>query len=310
MGIYTIFDPDLLVYSYEEWLEDNTSCRSRFQHLQSHLYSIDEFNFRIAFTDPYLAVFISSFPWQEEYRTIPELRDLQSIMMIDIERRRLHIEERYAANSIVIVEEGLICCIASDEISDSFLQCLYNCTQRVNDEELLLGIMGYPHNNCEERCEVKIIVEHDLQGLDNAEYSFLLIRNESDLISHLFELKLERWDDLALSLDLFGILHTELTQMGRRAERPLSIRFEDGFLASVYTDCTTRRMRLALLNALLSIQYDIENNSLVYERGVHTSRGLMDRFRTGYRRRVHCTRDDNELVLCSYGRGHRLDNIG
>lgn len=258
--LITAMDPSLLFYKHEDWQKNESHCFERFYALALHRKTIREYNQLMAISNEIASLLWQFFPWNKNYKNIPELRDLRNFISQDLQRA--HYVESRDINEIEIIPEELLCKHVEEtevfEAWNKLICCIFNKTLAPKfDGQVATWDMSSFHEIPE---SLFLRFSFSDQPEDINEYLIPIVFNEETWARRF--IKQDWWPDLRKYIKLYFITEISLKSYPGVREKPIPHEFSGKFMKSLEKHCKDKNLRISLVKALTKRVYGILDRSL------------------------------------------------
>ena len=281
-------DPALLIYQLEHWQSRQSHFFIRIKALALHHRFTRQYSQQIAISNQMASIVQESFPWDESFRTIPELRDVRRFILDEF-ARAYFISSSRGANEITVRSSGATSeYVDNDLVRDAWKELLFACSEEEKRSALDAQVATW------EISESQAIVITVGEGSKSEEHRLPLVRNERDWVSRLNAQ--DHWPELQRCVDLYFGANLAMQHYLNVREQPIAFECTDQFWRSIGGRCEVR-MRHPLIKAIAKKVYGILDAKLGDE-----SFGHIRRFRVNDFWRVHYRDTGDGIVLEEFGR--------
>ena len=284
--LLSALDPALLIYEHEHWQNRQPHCFSRFEALLLHRRYCQ----RIAMSHDLAAIAYGSFPWDSDFKSVKELRDLRMVMLSAL--ADAHYVNTDVFGSVSLQPDGLTCeYVAIPEILDVWKRLLCGCVEDEINSNFDVQIATWDKPTPPARPQSMILAIEKNAGTET--HHFPLVWNNSSWATRLASL--DQWPDLHRCVELHFQTNAGMQDYPGVRNQPLQFECTDGFWKSVDELCNPQ-MRLGLIKAITKKVYGILDGSLHDE-----PLGSIRRFRVTSFWRVHYRDLGDKVILEEFG---------
>ena len=289
--LLSALDPALLVYQRQHWQTGQQHFVSRIRALALHRATIRKHNQLIAMSNNVRALVYQCFPWNHEYKTIGELRDLRQFVLEEL--IRVHdVTETKKADCVSLQPRNLTCrYVENVSVLAAWKDLLCACVEEAANSKFDVQVATW---------ETPVLLENS-QSLvvsvsSNAvaeDHNLPLVWDENSWAKQLY--REDSWPDLQRCVEYYFSADFEMQRYPRVTVNPIPFEWTDSFWKSVEDLCQPQMRRL-LVKAIAKRVYGILDSSLGDER-----LGPIRRFRVTRFWRVHYRQLTNRIVLEEFG---------
>jgi hypothetical protein len=287
-------DAALLVYSYDHWRSRVWHCLERCGALVQHYKVIREYGQGLAMSRDFAALVYESFPWNEDYRGIGELRDLRQFIIVELQKA-YYVDGEVDGLASVEPDAALYHGVEDPIVVEVWKRLLCGCVDESVLEEFEPLVATWESESLEECTEVVLTIDADGGGERGTEvYNLPLVWDRDGWVVHLATQ--EWWPDLHRCVELHHATNRGIQDHPEALDNPLSFGWSRGFSKSLLRFCTEGHLRERLVEALTKRVYGVLDGSLGDE-----PFGGMRRFRVTDFWRVHYRQEEGRLILQEFG---------
>ena len=299
--LLSVFDPALLIYNYEDWQARVRHCFERFEALTLHRRFAREYEQKIAMSLEFASLIIQSFPWNEDFNDISELRDLRLFILQEL-ARTFYIGIQTGKN-VTLNPTGVLChYVNSTEVNDAWKNLLCSSIDETITDQFPPQIATWETTAVREHSgPVTITIYDSNTGELIQEYDLPVVWDDESWARQL--VIQEWWPNLGRCVELHFKTNPSMKNYPGVRERPVPFECTPTFLRTADRFCQTQQLRRSLIEALTKRVYGILDASL----GDEPLRGKR-RFRVTDFWRVHYRLKDGRLVLEKFG-PHDMDLV-
>ena len=284
-------DPALLIYEQEHWQTRQPHFYGRITALTLHRRIIRQYSQQIAMSDELASLVYQSFPWNDEFKSIGELRDFRHFIFEEL--ARVHsVGRTRKASDISLKPDGLTCeHVGITEIFDAWKELLCACVEDGGSTEFDTQIATWETPTHTDRPLTITLAIDDMAVREN--YHIPLVWDEDSWANGLAAQ--DSWPDLQRCVEFYFMANPGLRSYTSVRDEPIPFEWTDGFWKSV-DDLCGPKMRDLLVKAIAKRVYGILDASLHDE-----PLGQMRRFRVTDFWRVHYRDIGDRIVLEEFG---------
>ena len=290
--LLSAIDPALLIYEYEDWRARAPHCFNRFEALTLHRGVIRQYDQKMAMSDTFAGLVIQSFPWNENYRSISELRDFRRFILEDLQK--VYYVDTEAAREVSLQPTGIVSqYVKVPEVTAAWEELLCGCVDEAVLAEFDPQIATWETASLREHSGPMTLTFHDSEAGTRV-YHLPLVWDDDSWAMQL--VTQEWWPDLQRCVALHYRTNPGMRDFPGVRAQPRLFECTDAFWKSVNRYCKDGQLRRSLIAALTKKAYGILDASLGDE-----AFGEMRRFRVTYFWRVHYREEGDRLVLEEFG---------
>ena len=283
-------DPDLLLFKREDWLTEQPHFTYRIKSLAMHRKIIRHHNQKVAMSSPMAAVVCESFPWNDNYKHIPELRDLRQFVIDDLAKAHF-ITGNKEAIELSIHPTDITCKYTNSSVWDSWKELLYGCVKEEACSFYEAQIATWEEGVQVPTSESLMITVSKTTG--KQEYRLALVWDEASWNRRLYSQ--DAWPDLQRCVQLYFKTNPAMQSYPGIREQPVPFEWTAKFWKSVDDFCQPN-MRHQLIRAIAKKVYGMLDKGLNDE-----ALGTIRRFRVTSFWRVHYRDVDGTILLEEFG---------
>ena len=289
--LLSAFDPALLIYQHEHWQNRQPHFFSRIKALTQHRRFIKKYNQQIAMSEEFAGFVYQSFPWNGNFKSIGELRDLRQFILEELSRVR-YIAKAGEAEEVSLQPDGLTCeYVGIPTILDVWKELLCACVEGESNSEFDVQVATWETPAYPEHPPTIIVTINSATGSED--YHLPLVWDEDGWVIRLASQ--DSWPDLRKCVEFYFMANPGMQNYYGVRGQPIPFECTDGFWKSVDDYCQPN-MRHLLVKAIAKKVYGILDASLHDE-----PLGQIRRFRVTTFWRVHYYELDDRLVLEEFG---------
>jgi hypothetical protein len=283
--LLSAIDPALLIYQYNDWLSRQPHCFKRFAALTLHRRMIREYGQKMA-----ISMLAQHFPWNENYRTIAELRDLRQFILEELQRA--YYIDKELAGKADLKPAGITCLyVEKQEVVEAWIELLFSCVDEAILSEFDTQIATWEMEHLKEHSAALILMIHDI---DTQIHELPIVWDEDSWIKQLATQ--DWWPDLRRCVELYFKSNSAMKDHPKVREQPLPFESTEAFGKSIDRYCTDVHLRRSFIEALTKRVYGVLDASLGDE-----ALGKIRRFRVTDFWRVHYRVKAGRIVLEEFG---------
>lgn len=299
MPLRMVLDPSLVLYDGGHWLAQEPHCRLRFAALALHRSQSREFGLPIVLSDELIDLMYLHFPYGEEFRNIPELRDLRAV--IGELRQRAAVVSPAQEPGIISIRPGDAVgrYVENADSLEAWNRLLSECISRRAGGEFDFSVATWgeapPFLSIELTANAPAVVAEIPCVGDEGSWIKLLS-------------SLDWWPDLPRAVYFCFMTNAGINRHRSARNEPLPFRVTDAFTRSLTAHCQERHLREALIEALTKKVYGVLDGGL-HDELLRGRRSEIRRFRVTDFWRVHYRQNDGGIVLDEFG-PHDIGGVG
>ena len=289
--LLSALDPALLVYKEEHWRTEQRHFLDRIGTLLMHRQTIKQLGLEMAVSADLVASVYELFPWNAEFKSISEFRDLRQFVLDELGRAR-YFQGSVPADRVSLQPGNLTCMyVEIDRVSNAWKELLYACAEEESSSEVDFQVATSETavNSANSRSIVVTVVE----GSDSASHEIPLVWSKDSWALRINSQ--DSWPDLQRCVEFYFQANPGMQKYPQLREHPLPFDCTDNFWKSV-NDLCQPRMRQLLVKAIAKKVYGILDVKLHDE-----PLGRIRRFRVTDFWRVHYRQFDDRIVLEEFG---------
>ncbi len=297
--LLSALDPALLFYKPEDWQARKAHCLDRFHALVLHFRVTREYGQEIAMSGNLEGLIYQFFPWNADFRSISELRDLRNFVLNDMQRvKRIEIK---MAGDVELRPAGIACKYTEDPgVIDAWEELLCGCIDEISAGfDPQIATWDTP---AVRQCDSMSLTIRDSGEEVDIQYDFPLVWDDDSWAAQL--VKQDWWPDLQRCVELEFRTNPGIRYHSMVREQAITFKCSKTFLVSLERFCSSKHLRRSLIEALTKKVYGIRNAGLGDEQI-----GNIGRFRVTDFWRVHYQMEGDQIMLSEFG-SHDMGGIG
>lgn len=291
--LLSALDLALLIHDYEDWQAKAWHCFRRCEALTLHRRVLREYAQKIAMSNELASLIYQSFPWNGDFRSIGELRDLRQFILEELQKAT-YIDTQSAGEASLQPTRIVCQYVKNPKAVDAWKRLLCGCVDATVLSQFDPQIATWETPAlCAHLGPITLTIRDSEIEVDSA-YRFPLVWDEDSWAKQLCTQ--EWWPDLRRCVELhFGANPAMRNYLGVR-EQPIPFECTDAFWKSVDLLHEDAELRHRFIKALTKRVYGILDYSLRDEPFKE-----IRRFRVTDFWRVHYREEDGRLVLEEFG---------
>ena len=289
--LLSAIDPALLIYQQEHWQTKQSHFFSRIETLFMHRRIVRRYDLQIAMSVKLAALVQQFFPWNEDCKTVGELRDLRQLLLEEL-NRAYYVEGTREADEITLEPDNLTCeHIEALSVMDAWRQLLCACAEQEESSGFDVQVATW-------ECPVNLSSAQSVtvsvnDGINEENHLLPLVWDEDSWANRM--ISGDSWPDLRRCVEHYFLGNLGMQSHPNLRPNPIEFEWTDAFWKSVEDFCQPR-MRQLLVKAISKKVYGLLDAKLGDE-----SLGTFRRFRVTRFWRVHYREFGDRIVLEQFG---------
>ena len=289
--LLSALDPALLIYQQGHWQSRQSHVFRRMRALSLHRRTIRRHNQQIALSNDIAAQVQQCFPWNQNYKSIGELRDLRQFILEEFSRAHF-ISGTKSTDDISLQPSDLTCAYVNDAtVLDAWKDLLNACLEGEVNSEYDVQVATWESPGVlanQESVAVSIT-----RGAAAEDHHLPLVWNEDSWARQLYAQ--DSWPDLKRCVEFYFRANVGMQRYSQVRSVPIPFDCTASFWKSVDQLCHPRMRRL-LVKAIAKKVYGVLDSKLGDE-----PFGQVRRFRVTGFWRVHYRQCKSGIVLERFG---------
>ena len=287
--LLSAIDPDLLIYQQEHWHTREAHFFKRIKALTLHRDIITQYKLQFAISCELLSMVFQSFPSNDDFKAIAELRDLRLFIMQEL-GKPIYVAKTTESESVSLQPSGLTGkFIATPEVLDAWKELL--CALAEGDSEFDAQIATWESSTHPNQPPALTVTVNSPAG--GVTYHLPLVWDDYSWVGRLASQ--DSWPNLHRCVELYFKANPGMQNYIGIRENPIPFEWTATFWKSVEDRCQPP-IRQLLIKAIAKKVYGVLDPKLGDE-----SLGPIRRFRVTDFWRVHYHQLDDRIVLEEFG---------